>query len=125
MSGTIDSQITFLATGDLPATADFYEQVLGLELALDQGKCRIYSTRQGAFIGFCTGKGTPASEAVILTLVSEDVDGWHETLRARGVEFEKPPAYNPEYNIYHFMFRYPNGYLIEIQRFEDPRWGER
>jgi len=122
MPGEIDSQITFLATQDLPATADFYERLLGLELALDQGTYRIYSTREGAFIGFCEGKGTPRPDAIILTLVSRDVDGWYETLRAKGVEFEKRPTHNPEYKIYHCMFRDPNGYLIEIQRFEDSRW---
>jgi len=37
----IDQQITFLYTRDLATTARFYEQVLGLPLAVDQGDCRI------------------------------------------------------------------------------------
>ena len=125
MPGEIESQITFLATTALAATADFYERVLGLELVLDQGTCRIYSSCAGGFIGFCEGKGTPKSDAIILTLVSEDVDGWYEELRNQGIKFEKAPASNPEYKIYHCMLRDPNGYLIEIQRFEDPRWGKK
>ena len=36
---------------------------------------------------------------------------------------EKPPTHNPEFAIYHFFFRDPSGYLLEIQRFDDPRWG--
>jgi hypothetical protein len=36
----------------------------------------------------------------------------------------KPPTYNERYQIYHLFARDPNGYLIEIQRFEDPRWGK-
>jgi catechol 2,3-dioxygenase-like lactoylglutathione lyase family enzyme len=35
-----DAQVTFCFTGDLDRTAEFYEQVLGLPLALDQGRCR-------------------------------------------------------------------------------------
>ncbi len=35
-------QITFLDTRDLARTADFYERILGLRLARDQGSCRIY-----------------------------------------------------------------------------------
>jgi catechol 2,3-dioxygenase-like lactoylglutathione lyase family enzyme len=54
--------------------------------------------------------------------VAEDVDGWHRRLAERGVEFEKAPADNPEYRIRHCFFRDPNGYLLEIQRFDDPRW---
>jgi len=38
----IDQQITFLYTRDLATTAQFYEEILGLRLALDQGDCRIY-----------------------------------------------------------------------------------
>ena len=122
MTGMFESQITFLGTRDLAATADFYECVLGLKLALDQGTCRIYSTGEGAFIGFCERADSPNPEGVILTLVTQDVDGWYELLSARGVQFEKPPAPNEEYQIYHCLFRDPNGYLVEIQRFEDPRW---
>jgi hypothetical protein len=50
------------------------------------------------------------------------VDGWCEQLRGHGVRLEKEPAYNPEYQIFHCFLRDPNGYLVEIQRFEDPRW---
>jgi len=38
----------------------------------------------------------------------------------RGVVFDSPPALNPKYNIYHCFLRDPNGYLLEIQRFEQP-----
>jgi catechol 2,3-dioxygenase-like lactoylglutathione lyase family enzyme len=54
--------------------------------------------------------------------VTEDVDRWYEKLSGQGIVFEKQPAFNPDYNIYHCFLRDPNGYLLEIQRFEDPRW---
>ena len=40
-------------------------------------------------------------------------------LQARGVQFDKPPELNPKYAIYHCFLRDPNGYLLEIQRFEE------
>ena len=40
------SQITFLYTPDLEATAHFYEEILTLPLKLDQGTCRIYQVSQ-------------------------------------------------------------------------------
>ncbi|CAB1061925.1 hypothetical protein D1BOALGB6SA_6700 [Olavius sp. associated proteobacterium Delta 1] len=122
MTLTIDSHIVFLATRDLPVTAAFYEKTIGLTLALDQGKCKIYQVAQAAFLGFCAKDEIPARDGVIVTLVTREVDEWYEQLRSKGVIFEKAPAYNPEYRIYHCFVRDPNGYLLEIQRFEDPRW---
>jgi catechol 2,3-dioxygenase-like lactoylglutathione lyase family enzyme len=125
MAPPIDSQITFLPTPDLEATHAFYADVLGLELVLDQGVCRIYRSARDAFLGFCKKDAAASGAGVILTLVSDDVDGWYASLVERGVTFEKPPALNPDFQIYHCFFRDPNGYLLEIQRFEDPRWASR
>ena len=117
-----DALVTFCYTTEFEATTHFYEELLGLPLALDQGNCRIYRVRDGAFIGVCRRAKKPDSAGIIVTLVSDDVDGWYARLVARGVEFEKPPAFNPKFNIYHCFLRDPNDYLIEIQRFDDPAW---
>ena len=121
---TFDAQITFCYTPDLEATAHFYEGTMGLSLALDQGACRIYRVVDGAFLGFCTEPDTPRPESIILTFVTGDVDGWYARLRARGVVFETAPSYNERFRIYHCFARDPNGYRIEIQRFDDPRWSD-
>lgn len=123
MDLTITQQITFLYTRDLEATARFYEERLGLPLALDQGGCRIYRTAGEAYVGFCEREEAPEEpQGIILTLVTPEVDGWYEMLRAQGIPFEKAPAFNPTYNIYHCFLRDPNGYLIEIQRFVEEDW---
>ncbi|NWG15208.1 MAG: VOC family protein [Chloroflexi bacterium] len=120
----VHQQITFLYTADLARTARFYEDILGLPLALDQGACRIYRVCGDAFVGFCQRDGLTAEAAdrVIFTLVTPDVEAWHAYLQGRGVVFEKPPSHNPKYQIFHAFLRDPNGYLIEIQRFLDPAW---
>jgi catechol 2,3-dioxygenase-like lactoylglutathione lyase family enzyme len=118
----IDQQITFIYVADLNASARFYGEVLGLPLALDQGTCRIYRASRDAYLGTCLRRPgmEDAPNSVILTLVTQDVDGWYTALIAQGVTFEKPPTFNPTYNIYHLFLRDPDGYLIEIQRFEHP-----
>jgi len=122
----LDAQITFLYTRDLAATARFYEEIMALPLKLDQGSCRIYRVSSDGYLGFCqrddAPQGSPVPDArhVILTLVTPQVDEWYHRLSERGVVFEKPPAVNPKYNIYHCFLHDPNGYLIEIQRFLDP-----
>ena len=120
----IDSQITFLYTSDLAQTAQFYEDVMGLPLKLDQGTCRIYQVGTDSYFGFCQRSVcTPPSQEqshVILTIVTHSVDEWHQYLTEHGVRLEKPPAVNPEYGIYHFFLRDPDGNLLEVQQFLDP-----
>ena len=119
----LNQQITFLYTPDLVTTAQFYEEILGLDLALDQETCRIYYTAPQAYLGICQRADAEIDPGnIIFTLVTPDVDGWYQMLVEKGVFFERPPALNPQYQIYHCFLRDPNGYLIEIQRFEDPRW---
>lgn len=121
----IHQHTTFLYTRDLDVTAHFYEDLIDLQMVLDQGDCRIYRVGQDAFLGFCERQEAPTHPVgVILTIISKEVDRWYGYLTERGVGFEKEPAFNPEYDIYHCLFRDPNGYLIEIQRFEDPAWDD-
>ena len=123
---SITQQVTFLHTADLQETAEFYEQILGLERVLDQGVCLIFKAGADAFIGFCESVGSrlDAGEAdpVILTLVSEQVDRWYDYLCQFDVLIEKKPTLNERFNIYHLFLRDPNHYLVEIQTFLDPSW---
>ncbi len=115
--------VTFLYTRDLSATARFYEDLLGLELTVDQGDCRIYRVSRESFLGFCQRDSAPETpQGVIFTFVTAEVDAWAERLAQAGVEFEKAPGLNEKYRIYNCFFRDPNGYLLEIQRFLDPGW---
>jgi catechol 2,3-dioxygenase-like lactoylglutathione lyase family enzyme len=118
----ISEQITFLYVSDLTRSAQFYEGVLGFRLWLDQTSCRIYEVTRGGLLGICQhrGPGPLPDSKVIFTLVTPEVDAWYEALKAKGVVFEKAPAENPQYKIYHCFLRDPDNYLIEIQRF----WGE-
>lgn len=122
----IDSQITFLYADNLARAARFYEEGLGLTLALDQGGCRIYRVVGGrAYIGICqAAEARVAPASIIFTLVTADVDGWYERISAQGWECERPPRYNEVYNIYHFFVRDPSGYRIEIQRFPQADWDQ-
>ncbi len=120
---TFHQQVTFLYTRDLAGSAAFYGEVLGLPLVLYQGTCRIFQACPNAFVGLCTNpEADTHPTGVILTLVTLEVDAWYQTLLEKGITIEKPPRYNPKYNIEHFFIRDPNGYLIEIQKFLDPAW---
>ena len=130
MSLAFDQQVTFLYVKDLAISERFYGEILGLELVLDQGLARIYRVGSGnAFLGICLSSAVqqapPPDRAplgVIVTFVSNDVDGAYSALRAKGVAFEKTPTINATYNIYNCFFRDPDGYLLEIQTFLSPDW---
>lgn len=124
MDAPFHQQVTFLFCDDLAAAHHFYAEIMGLSLSLDQGMCRIYQVTESAFIGLCQKQDlSPAPpDRVIFTFVTPDVDLWYQRLSVQGVAFEKTPALNPRFSIYHCFLRDPAGNLLEIQRFEDPAW---
>ena len=117
-----DSQIVFIYVEDLERSAKFYGETLELPLSLDQGGCRVYQTAEKSHIGICTHRKPEARDGAIITLVVDDVDGWFEKLKSRNVDLQSRPVFNEKYLIYHFFFHDPDGYLLEIQRFENPSW---
>lgn len=112
-----DSVITFCPTPDLARLAAWYERVLGLTLAVDQGSCRIYRVAGQGFLGFCERADATARDEIILTFVTDEVEQWYERFVAEGVVTDHPPRENPRYGIVHFFARDPDGRRIEIQRF--------
>lgn len=120
----IDQQVTWVYTADLPGTAPFYADVLGLELALDQGQCRIFRAGPDSFIGLCHARPGRHVEpkGVVFTFVTPDVDGWHARFKAHGIDSLEAPQRSETFNVYAFFVRDPNGYLLEFQQFLDPAW---
>lgn len=117
----ITQQITFLHAQNLVDTRHFYTDLLGLPLIRDQETCLIFEVREGAYFGFCQHiEPIPPGRKVILTLVSDDVDGWYRILKDHANNLIDPPVSNATYQIYHFFVPDPNGYWVEIQRFDQP-----
>lgn len=117
---SFDSAITFCYTPNLARVAAWYETVVGLPLAIDQGSCRIYRVAGQGFIGFCERADAPVTDAVILTFVTDEVEAWYDRFVAHGAFTEHPPRENPGYGIFHFFARDPDGRRVEIQRFLSP-----
>lgn len=120
---TFDDFVTFIRVADLDRSEEFYVGRLGLEPVLDQGSCRIFRVSAAGFLGVC--RGEPAPEGVVVTLVTRDVRERCAELERGGVLFEKSVGYNPDFDITHAFLRDPDGYLVEIQRFEAADWPRR
>lgn len=124
--------VTFLYAADVAASRRFYEGALGLVPVHVQagGMIAIYDASHGGrgFLGVCPARGprevanprTPGG--VVFTFVTPDVEDWHARLVAAGADVLGPPETSAEYGITGFFFRDPDGYLLEIQRFETPAW---
>lgn len=110
------ASLVFLFVTDLDRSTAFYES-LGLAVLIDQGSCRILGVGDTLMVGIC-GDRTPSPDGVIFTLVTDRVEEVCADLASRGVEFETEPRYSSEYDITQAFLRDPDGYLVEIQRFE-------
>lgn len=118
--------IAFRPVADLAASRDFYHRDLGLELARDQGACLIFRVGAEGYLGLCQAgydgrdEALPIDDRLITTLLVSDVDAAHERLLRLGVDVDGPPRRNERFGITQFFARDPDGYRVEVQRFDDP-----
>ena len=117
--GETELAITFLYYRDLPQAMAFYEEVLGLDLAIDQGWSKIYRITGQAHVGLVdeTRGMQRASEQkpVQVCLRVADVDAWYAWIKANGVAGLTKMFESAELGIRAFAFNDPEGYQIEIQ----------
>jgi predicted enzyme related to lactoylglutathione lyase len=115
--------ITFLYYRDLPAAMRFYENVLGLTLAIDQGWSKIYRITDNGYVGLVdetrgSHRAHPV-KPVQLCIRVEDVDAWYAWVATQGVEGLRGPKISTELKIKVFVFNDPEGYQIEVQSVHD------
>jgi len=115
----VDLTIVFFYYRDLDRAIAFYEQVLGLPLAIDQGWCKIYRICAGSHVGLVDeAQGMHRSapvKPVQLCLRVPDVEAWHAYAADRGLANLSALFVNDDIGIRAFVFDDPEGYQIEIQ----------
>jgi predicted enzyme related to lactoylglutathione lyase len=120
----VRSNITFLYYNDLEAAAHFYSKVMKFKLVVDQGWAKVYAMQGNAFIGIVSGdRGFHQAQddnAVLITLVVDDVKAWHDYLKEQNVAELGEYKEVPDIQIQGFFFKDPGGYAIEIQKFLEP-----
>ncbi len=118
------SQITFLYYQNLAPIAAFYQDVMGFELVEDQGWAKIYRVGGDAYVGIVGGeKGfhrPQEKNAVLITLVVNDVPAWYDYLKGQGVTMLSELQHSQEIQVRGFFFKGPGGYTFEIQQFLKP-----
>jgi len=116
----VQGQITFLYYRQIEPAAVFYGE--------DQGWAKIYRVGGNAYLGIVAGdKGfhTPQERnAVLVTLVVNDIEGWYERLKSRGVKLLTELQHREEIQIRCFFLEDPGGYSLEVQQFLKPHLAE-
>ena len=111
--------ITFFYYRDLPRAMAFYEDVMGLPLAIDQGWCKIYQICSGAHVGLvdeAKGMNNWADvKPVQLCIRVPNVDAWYDYCTGLALEKLSKLFINDQLGIRAFVFNDPEGYQIEIQ----------
>ena len=115
----IDMNIVFIYFNDLAKAMNFYEDVLGFTLAIDQGWTKIYQSSTSGFIGLVDGKRGyhKASEVkpIILCFRVPDVDAWYKHIQSHGVPMLKEIKNSDELHIRAFLIQDPEGHTLEFQ----------
>ena len=111
--------ITFFYYRDLQSAMRFYEDVLGLPLAIDQGWCKIYEICPGAHVGLVDetkGMNKWADiKPVQLCIRVPEVEQWCAYAQNQKLKHLSEMFINNALGIRAFVFNDPEGYQIEIQ----------
>lgn len=110
--------VVFYPCLDIEDTVAFYREHIGLEVAIDQGKCKIFDTGYG-YLGFCEydDKTLATKTCISFELDSvEEVDVRYEKAIAMGEKILSKPARHPRFAVYSFFIEDVNGYKLEFQK---------
>jgi len=119
----IKATVLWLYSNDVHAMSEFYDNVMGFDLVVDQGWAMIHRSSASGFIGPVDGaKGMHTwteDKAVMVSLLTTDIDGWFAylgeeqdfTMRDGEILVESRAGARV------FVGQDPDGYFIELDEF--------
>lgn len=117
----VDATLVFLYYEDPERAQDFYEEVLGLELVVEQAFTHIYQISPTSFVGLVDEERgmhrASEAKAVTLSFITDEVDEWYEYLVSRGVPMRGPVRDSANHPTRNFVAYDPEGYFLEFETF--------
>lgn len=108
---------------DMVGIQRFYEDVLGLDLIADQGWTKIYPLGPTGYLGLVDeSRGMhnyTEDKGVTLSLITDDIDGWHAYLAVRDDVELRHDAVQEDRRYRAFVAYDPEGYYLEWDVFSD------
>ena len=126
-SPSIEETVVMLYYRELSAAPSFYRDTLGLELIHQSDSAQLYRLTPTSSVGIILEGDTAyhrakPDNAVMLSLVTADVDAWYARLRHRqDVTILKPIENSGNNPIRAFLVEDPGGYTIEFFTWLSPR----
>ena len=123
---SIDSQTVMFYYDDLQLASEFYGQTLGLERTLDFEWVKFYRISDTSHVGIVrAGDGAyhspQANSAVMLSIVTSEVDAWYERLKAMDKVPFLQEIHSGDAPVRSFLIEDPGGYTVEFfQWLEQP-----
>jgi predicted enzyme related to lactoylglutathione lyase len=106
---------------DVEAAWAFYSDVLGLETLADYGFAKILRVADASYLTLVDAEqgmhSADEPKSVTLAIVTEDVEGWWSHLSEQGLEMRSDFTYREGQAHDGFVAIDPEGYLLEIERF--------
>lgn len=117
----VDATLVFLYYEDPERAQDFYAEVLGLELVVEQAFTHIYQISPTSFVGLVDEERgmhrASEAKAVTLSFITDEVDEWYEYLVSRGVPMRGPVRDSANHPTRNFVAYDPEGYFLEFETF--------
>ena len=114
----IRGSILWLYYKDLGGAQRFYENQMGLELLIDQGFAKVYSSSKSGFIGLVDAAqglhGFTETKSVNVAFTTRDVERWYQHFLDRGLEMREALDYAEGDRIKAFVTYDPAGYFLEF-----------
>jgi catechol 2,3-dioxygenase-like lactoylglutathione lyase family enzyme len=117
------STITWLYYKDILAMQNFYQDVLGLEMFVDQGTNKIYKVSKTGFMGIVDEKRGmhryTEKKAVNVGFILEELEAWFVYAKENKPLdlYEDEPGTGPDTRYKAFVGFDPEGYYLEFDRF--------
>ena len=117
----ITANNAFFYYDDVEQATTFYTDTLGIDLVADYDFAKILHPAPTSYLILVDAAmgmhSTDEPKSVVLSLVTDELEAWHDYLRAQDLEFQVPFAPEPNSPYDAFVVLDPEGYFIEFERF--------
>jgi len=125
----IRATVLWLYYDDIPGAQQFYEELLGVPLLVDQGWAKVYAGSRTGFIGLVDGtRGlhqATEEKGVTVSFFTSDVAAWLNRAKEEGVDLRTPDLTDESGRVSVFVGYDPEGYFLEWDTFLDVEGNER
>ena len=112
-SASLKVRHTHIWVQDVDRTKAFYRDKLGFKVSAERPGQNVELEGGLLWFGKRRGSGALGTNAITIGIQTSSVEAAYQTLKQRGVSIPNPPS--PVRDEWHFTFRDPDGYEVEIE----------